>query len=89
MALGPQAGAAWHSHSMLRPLHRALNCFWLLGCLGGTGPSTARWDTAQMLPHLAADSRMDLGRWSRFFRRPRGVGSRNFSASRAGRAVGR
>jgi uncharacterized integral membrane protein len=51
MAVGLGLALRW-IHIYLRPLHRALQLFWLAGCLGG-GLLALRAGPGQMLPALA------------------------------------
>ena len=73
-------------HIYLRPLHRALQLFWLLGCLGWVALAVAAGPSG-MATALAAD-----GRWiwavGPFFAALAGIGFKEFFCFRRAEAVG-
>jgi uncharacterized integral membrane protein len=85
MAAGLGLALRW-IHIYLRPLHRALQLFWLLGCLGLTGLALAA-GPAGMANAAAAD-----GRWiwaiGPFFAALAGVGFKEFFCFRRPEAIG-
>lgn len=85
MALGLGLALRW-IHIYVRPLHRALQLFWLLGCLGGLALAV-RVGPAQMLPTLAADSRW-IWAVGPFFAALAGVGFKEFFCFQRAEAVG-
>lgn len=85
MALGLGLALRW-IHIYLRPLHRALTLFWLLGCLGGVALAL-RVGPAGMLPAIAADSRW-IWAIGPFFAALAGVGFKEFFCFRRVEAVG-
>jgi len=88
MAARPSAWPLRWIHIYGASPHRACNCFWCWGCLGGLAPSSTGVGPARMLPTLAADSPLDLGPLDRSSAALAGVGlPRNFLLS-SGRSVG-
>jgi uncharacterized integral membrane protein len=85
MALGLGLALHW-IHIYLRPLHRALQLFWLLGCIGGV-TLAAQTGTEGMLAALAAD-----GRWiwaiGPFFAALAGIGFKEFFCFQRPEAIG-
>jgi uncharacterized integral membrane protein len=85
MAVGLGLALRW-IHIYLRPLHRALQMFWLLGCLGLAGLAIAAGPGA-MAAVAAAD-----GRWiwaiGPFFAALAGVGFKEFFCFRRPEAIG-
>ena len=85
MAAGLGLALRW-IHIYLRPLHRALQLFWLLGCLGVLGLASAAGPAA-MASAAAAD-----GRWvwaiGPFFAALAGIGFKEFFCFRRPEAIG-
>ena len=85
MAAGLGLALRW-IHIYLRPLHRALQLFWLLGCLGLAGLAIAAGPGA-MAAAAAAD-----GRWiwaiGPFFAALAGIGFKEFFCFRRPEAIG-
>ena len=85
MAAGLGLALRW-IHIYLRPLHRALQLFWLLGCLGLLGLASAAGPDA-MASAAAAD-----GRWvwaiGPFFAALAGIGFKEFFCFRRPEAIG-
>jgi len=85
MAAGLGLALRW-IHIYLRPLHRALQLFWLLGCLGLLGLASAAGPAA-MATTAAAD-----GRWvwaiGPFFAALAGIGFKEFFCFRRPEAIG-
>ena len=85
MAAGLGLALRW-IHIYLRPLHRALQLFWLLGCLGLLGLASAAGPAA-MATAAAAD-----GRWvwaiGPFFAALAGIGFKEFFCFRRPEAIG-
>jgi uncharacterized integral membrane protein len=85
MAVGLGLALHW-IHIYLRPLHRALQLFWLLGCVGGV-ILAAQTGTEGMLAALAAD-----GRWiwaiGPFFAALAGIGFKEFFCFQRPEAIG-
>jgi uncharacterized integral membrane protein len=85
MAIGLGLALRW-IHIYLRPLHRALQLFWLLGCLGLLGLAVAAGPGA-MAATAAAD-----GRWiwavGPFFAALAGIGFKEFFCFRRPEAIG-
>ena len=85
MAAGLGLALRW-IHIYLRPLHRALQLFWLLGCLGLLGLASAAGPAA-MASAAAAD-----GRWvwavGPFFAALAGIGFKEFFCFRRPEAIG-
>ena len=85
MAAGLGLALRW-IHIYLRPLHRALQLFWLLGCLGLLGLASAAGPAA-MASAAAAD-----GRWvwaiGPFFAAMAGIGFKEFFCFRRPEAIG-
>ena len=85
MAAGLGLALRW-IHIYLRPLHRALQLFWLLGCLGLLGLASAAGPAA-MASTAAAD-----GRWvwavGPFFAALAGIGFKEFFCFRRPEAIG-
>jgi uncharacterized integral membrane protein len=85
MAAGLGLALRW-IHIYLRPLHRALQLFWLLGCLGLLGLASAAGPAA-MASAVAAD-----GRWvwaiGPFFAALAGIGFKEFFCFRRPEAIG-
>ena len=85
MAAGLGLALRW-IHIYLRPLHRALQLFWLLGCLGLLGLASAAGPAA-MASTAAAD-----GRWvwavGHFFAALAGIGFKEFFCFRRPEAIG-
>jgi uncharacterized integral membrane protein len=85
MAVGLGLALRW-IHIYLRPLHRALQLFWLLGCIGGV-ILAAQAGPEGMLAALAAD-----GRWiwaiGPFFAALAGIGFKEFFCFQRPEAIG-
>ena len=85
MAAGLGLALRW-IHIYVKPLHRALQLFWLLGCLGGVAMA-ARFGADGVMATLAAD-----GRWiwavGPFFAALAGVGFKEFFCFRRPEAIG-
>lgn len=85
MAAGLGLALRW-IHIYLKPLHRALQLFWLLGCLGGLGLA-ARVGADGVVPSLATD-----GRWiwavGPYFAALAGVGFKEFFCFQRPEAIG-
>ncbi|MEI6829625.1 MAG: DUF2301 domain-containing membrane protein [Synechococcaceae cyanobacterium ELA445] len=85
MAAGLGLALRW-IHIYVKPLHRALQLFWLLGCLGGVALA-ARFGADGVVTTLAAD-----GRWiwavGPFFAALAGVGFKEFFCFRRPEAIG-
>jgi uncharacterized integral membrane protein len=85
MAVGLGLALRW-IHIYLRPLHRALQLFWLLGCSGGL-VLAARVGANAMLPTLAADSRW-IWAVGPFFAALAGIGFKEFFCFQRPEAIG-
>jgi uncharacterized integral membrane protein len=85
MAVGLGLALRW-IHIYLRPLHRALQLFWLLGCAGGL-VLAARVGANAMLPALAADSRW-IWAVGPFFAALAGIGFKEFFCFQRPEAIG-
>ncbi|MCT0218565.1 DUF2301 domain-containing membrane protein [Synechococcus sp. CS-1329] len=85
MAVGLGLALRW-IHIYLRPLHRALQLFWLLGCAGGVALALLVGQGA-MLDTLAADSRW-IWAVGPFFAALAGVGFKEFFCFQRPEAVG-
>ncbi|MDM7937933.1 MAG: DUF2301 domain-containing membrane protein [Cyanobium sp. CZS 48M] len=85
MAVGLGLALRW-IHIYLRPLHRALQLFWLLGCAGGLALALLVGQGA-MLDTLAADSRW-IWAVGPFFAALAGVGFKEFFCFQRPEAVG-
>ena len=85
MAVGLGLALRW-IHIYLRPLHRALQLFWLLGCAGGL-VLAARVGANAMLPTLAADSRW-IWAVGPFFAALAGIGFKEFFCFQRPEAIG-
>ncbi len=85
LAAGVGLALRW-IHIYLRPLHRALQLFWLLGCLGFIGLAVVA-GPSQMAEALASD-----GRWiwavGPFFAALAGIGFKEFFCFRRPEAIG-
>jgi uncharacterized integral membrane protein len=85
MAAGLGLALRW-IHIYVKPLHRALQLFWLLGCVGGVALA-ARVGADGVMATLAAD-----GRWiwavGPFFAALAGVGFKEFFCFRRPEAIG-
>ena len=85
LAAGMGLALRW-IHIYLRPLHRALQLFWLLGCLGLIGLAVVA-GPSRMAEALAAD-----GRWiwavGPFFAALAGIGFKEFFCFRRPEAIG-
>lgn len=85
MAVGLGLALRW-IHIYLRPLHLALQLFWLVGCLGGVILATQA-GAEGMFPALAAD-----GRWiwviGPFFAALAGIGFKEFFCFQRPEAIG-
>jgi uncharacterized integral membrane protein len=85
MAVGLGLALRW-IHIYLRPLHRALRLFWLLGCAGGVALALLSGQDA-MLETLAADSRW-IWAVGPFFAALAGVGFKEFFCFQRPEAIG-
>jgi uncharacterized integral membrane protein len=85
MAAGLGLALRW-IHIYLRPLHRLLQLFWLLGCLGGVALA-ARVGAAALLPALAEQPLWILA-IGPFFAALAGVGFKEFFCFRRPEAIG-
>ncbi|MCS5693061.1 DUF2301 domain-containing membrane protein [Cyanobium sp. FGCU-6] len=85
MAVGLGLALRW-IHIYLRPLHRALQLFWLLGCLG-TVVLAVRVGPGQLLASLAAEPLWLLA-VGPFFAALTGVGFKEFFCFRRPEAIG-
>lgn len=85
MAVGLGLALRW-IHIYLRPLHRALQLFWLLGCAGGVALALLSGQAA-MLETLAADSRW-IWAVGPFFAALAGVGFKEFFCFQRPEAIG-
>jgi uncharacterized integral membrane protein len=85
MAVGLGLALRW-IHIYLLPLHRALQLFWLLGCLGG-GLLALRVGPARMLPALA-DQPLWILAVGPFFAALCGIGFKEFFCFRRPEAIG-
>ncbi len=85
MAVGLGLALRW-IHIYLRPLHLALQLFWLVGCLGFLGLGLA------VGPEAMASSLADNGRWiwavGPFFAALAGIGFKEFFCFRRAEAIG-
>lgn len=85
MATGLGLALRW-IHIYVRPLHRALQLFWLMGCLGGLGLAVAA-GPSQMLPALAGQPLWVLA-IGPFFAAMAGIGFKEFFCFRRLEAIG-
>ncbi|MEA5424243.1 DUF2301 domain-containing membrane protein [Synechococcus sp. CCY9202] len=85
MAAGLGLALRW-IHIYLRPLHRALQVFWLLGCLGGIALA-AQAGASAMLPEMARQPLWILA-IGPFFAALAGVGFKEFFCFRRPEAIG-
>ena len=85
MAIGLGLALRW-IHIYLVPLHRALQLFWLLGCLGGLALAW-RVGPAAMLPALASNPLWILA-IGPFFAALAGIGYKEFFCFRRPEAIG-
>jgi uncharacterized integral membrane protein len=85
MAVGLGLALHW-IHIYLRPLHRTLQLFWLLGCVGGVALAV-RVGADAMLPALAADSRW-IWAIGPFFAALAGIGFKEFFCFQRPEAIG-
>ncbi len=85
MATGLGLALRW-IHIYVRPLHRALQLFWLMGCLGGLGLAVAA-GPSQMLPALAGQPLWVLA-IGPFFAALAGIGFKEFFCFRRLEAIG-
>lgn len=85
MAVGLGLALRW-IHIYLRPLHRALQLFWLLGCLGGVALAL-RVGPGEMLPALVAQPLWILA-LGPFFAALTGVGFKEFFCFQRPEAIG-
>jgi uncharacterized integral membrane protein len=85
MAVGLGLALRW-IHIYLRPLHRALQLFWLLGCAGGVALAL-RAGPGAMLDTLAGDSRW-IWAVGPFFAALAGVGFKEFFCFQRPEAIG-
>jgi uncharacterized integral membrane protein len=85
MAVGLGLALRW-IHIYLRPLHRALQLFWLLGCAGGLALALRQGPDA-MLETLAGDSRW-IWAVGPFFAALAGVGFKEFFCFQRPEAIG-
>ncbi|EAQ76236.1 MULTISPECIES: DUF2301 domain-containing membrane protein [unclassified Synechococcus] len=85
MAVGLGLALRW-IHIYLRPLHRALQLFWLLGCAGGVALALQQGQGA-MLDAVATDSRW-IWAVGPFFAALAGVGFKEFFCFQRPEAIG-
>lgn len=85
MAAGLGLALQW-IHIYLRPLHRALQLFWLMGCAGGVGLAL-RVGPAAMFDTLAADPRW-IWAIGPFFAAQAGIGFKEFFCFQRPEAIG-
>jgi uncharacterized integral membrane protein len=85
MAIGLGLALRW-IHIYLRPLHRALQLFWLIGCAGGVGLAWAVGQ-ARMLPAIE-DQPLWILAVGPFFAALTGVGFKEFFCFRRPEAIG-
>ena len=87
LPLAASLGLALHwIHIYLRPLHQALQLFWLLGCMGWSALLVMAGPSAALATCTAV--RSGSWRWDRCSRLWQGSASRSFSAFGAQRQLG-